>query len=97
VTAAGFRLAPPGDELAVYSLYLAAQGLPGRIHHRPTEFVKHHLHGLFLQKSLPSGAPATYAQIRDTILVGRGTMPAFDQRLREEDVDGLIRYLRQLR
>ncbi len=54
------------------------------------------LHGLFRRGSLPSGAPATAAQIRTTIIQGRGTMPAFDQRLREEDVDNLLRYLRTL-
>ncbi len=54
------------------------------------------LHALFRRGSLPSGAPATAAQIRTTIIEGRGTMPAFDQRLREEDVDHLVRYLRQL-
>ncbi|MFZ0797341.1 MAG: cytochrome c [Terriglobales bacterium] len=54
------------------------------------------LHGLFRRGSLPSGAPATAAQIRTTIIEGRGTMPAFDQRLREEDVDNLVRYLRKL-
>ncbi|MGB8013117.1 MAG: cytochrome c [Terriglobales bacterium] len=55
------------------------------------------LHGLFLRKTLPSGAPATDAQVRKTILEGRGTMPAFDRRLREEDVKDLIQYLRKLK
>ncbi len=54
------------------------------------------LHGLFRRGSLPSGAPATDAQIRMTIIEGRGTMPAFDRRLRETDVDNLIRYLEKL-
>ncbi|MFY9904367.1 MAG: cytochrome c [Terriglobales bacterium] len=54
------------------------------------------LHGMFRRGTLPSGAPATSAQIRTTILEGRGTMPAFDGRLREEDVDNLISYLRKL-
>ncbi len=54
------------------------------------------LHGLFRRGVLPSGTPATEAQLRQTILEGRGTMPAFDQRLRDEDVENLIRYLRKL-
>jgi mono/diheme cytochrome c family protein len=54
------------------------------------------LHGLFRRRVLPSGAPLTDAQIRTTIIEGRGTMPAFDQRLREEDVDNLIRFLQRL-
>jgi mono/diheme cytochrome c family protein len=55
------------------------------------------LHGLFLRKSLPSGAPATDAQVRKTIVGGRGTMPAFDRRLREQDVGDLVKYLHQLK
>jgi mono/diheme cytochrome c family protein len=54
------------------------------------------LHGLFLRKSLPSGASATDEQVRKTIVEGRGTMPAFDRRLREEDVKDLVKYLRTL-
>jgi mono/diheme cytochrome c family protein len=55
------------------------------------------LEGLYQSKSLPSGAPATDAQVRKTIIEGRGTMPAFDQRLSEEDVDDLVKYLHTLR
>lgn len=55
------------------------------------------LHGLFLAKSLPSGAPATEVQVRKTIIEGRGTMPAFDRRLREEEVKGIVAYLRKLK
>ena len=53
--------------------------------------------GLFLAKSLPSGAPATEEQVRMTILEGRGTMPAFDRRLREEDAKDLVKYLHRLK
>jgi mono/diheme cytochrome c family protein len=55
------------------------------------------LHGLFLRKSLPSGAPATNAQVRTTILDGKGIMPSFDQRLRDEDINHLLDYLHWLR
>jgi mono/diheme cytochrome c family protein len=55
------------------------------------------LEGLFQSKSLPSGAPATDAQVRKTIIEGRGTMPAFDQRLSKEDVDDLVKYLHTLK
>jgi mono/diheme cytochrome c family protein len=48
-------------------------------------------------KSLPSGAPATDAQVRKTIIEGRGTMPAFDQRLSEEEVNDLVKYLHTLK
>jgi len=51
---------------------------------------------LFLAKALPSGAPANDSQVRTTIIHGRGTMPAFDGRLREEDIDDLLKYLHTL-
>src|SRR5258705_12443123 len=35
----------------VINLYLTAQGLPSRIHHRPTKFVKHHPRGLVTGKT----------------------------------------------
>lgn len=55
------------------------------------------LEGLFQSKTLPSGAPSTDAQVRKTIIEGQGTMPAFDQRLSEKDVDDLVRYLHTLK
>ena len=55
------------------------------------------LEGLFQSKTLPSGAPATDAQVRATIIEGRSTMPAFDQRLSEKDVSDLVRYLHTLK
>ena len=55
------------------------------------------LHGLFLAKALPSGAPATDEQVSKTIIEGRGTMPAFDKRLREADARQLVAYLHKLK
>jgi len=55
------------------------------------------LEGLFQSKTLPSGAPATDEQVRKTIIQGIGTMPAFDQRLSNEDVNDLVTYLHQLK
>lgn len=55
------------------------------------------LNGLFRSKTLPSGAPATDTQVRQTIVDGLGTMPAFDQRLSERDVNDLIQYLHALK
>jgi len=51
------------------------------------------LKGLFRSKLLPSGAPASDQQVHKTIIEGLGTMPAFDQRLNEQDVDDLVKYL----
>jgi len=55
------------------------------------------LHGLFLARSLPSGAPATDEQVSKTIIDGRATMPAFDKRLRETDAKELVAYLHKLK
>jgi mono/diheme cytochrome c family protein len=55
------------------------------------------LEGLFRSKKLPSGAPATDRQVRKTIVEGLGTMPAFDQRLSEGDLDALVSYLHTLK
>jgi mono/diheme cytochrome c family protein len=55
------------------------------------------LEGLFRSKTLPSGAPATDQQLRKTIVEGLGTMPAFDRRLSENDVNDLIQYLHTLK
>ena len=51
------------------------------------------LTGVFTKKMLPSGEPATDDQVRKTIISGRGTMPAFDQRLNKDDVDAILKYL----
>lgn len=54
------------------------------------------LEGLFKAKQLPSGAPATDKQVRKTIIEGLKTMPAFDQRLSNQDLDDLVAYLHTL-
>ena len=55
------------------------------------------LHGVFSRKTLPSGAPATDKQVRNTIIEGRGTMPAFDKRLSNDEVEELLQYLHTLK
>lgn len=54
------------------------------------------LHHLFMNGALPSGVPASDEQVRKTILQGKGTMPAFDQRLQEQDIEDLLMYLHSL-
>ena len=51
------------------------------------------LAGLFQEKTLPSGQPATDEQVRKTILDGRGIMPPFKQTLDEGQVNDLLKYL----
>lgn len=55
------------------------------------------LEHLFAAKQLPSGAQATDAQVRKTIVEGLRTMPAFDKRLKDQELDDLIAYLRTLK
>lgn len=51
------------------------------------------LGNLFRRSTLPSGAPATDAQIVRTILGGKGNMPSFAGRFTEEQMDSLLAYL----
>jgi len=51
------------------------------------------LHGVFAQKALPSGAPATDWAVRQNVLMGKGTMPAFAGRFTEEQMAALLAYL----
>src|SRR5438477_7582746 len=55
------------------------------------------LNGIFNSKTLPSGAPATDEQVRKVIIEGFKTMPAFDKRLKEDEVRDLIAYLHKLK
>jgi mono/diheme cytochrome c family protein len=81
-----------GQALFVLHCADCHEGAHPELHKQPPK-----LEGLFQSKTLPSGAPATDAQVRKTIIEGRGTMPAFDQRLSEKDVDDLIKYLHTLK
>ena len=51
------------------------------------------LHGLFNKATLPSGAPATDAEIRHLLLTGKGMMPSFAYQLTAEQTQALLAYL----
>jgi mono/diheme cytochrome c family protein len=51
------------------------------------------LHHLFVQPKLPSGAPASDAEIRRVVLAGKGMMPAFAGRFNNEQMAALLTYL----
>ena len=51
------------------------------------------LHGLFSQSTLPSGAPATDAQVQQSVLAGKGMMPAFAGRFTDQQMADLLAYL----
>ena len=69
-------------------------------HEGPTPNLKKQpprLEQLFAAKQLPSGVPTTDAQVRKTVVEGLRTMPAFDKRLNEQELDDLIAYLHTLK
>lgn len=54
------------------------------------------LKGLFQKKFLPSGLPANDRFVGQTILQGRGMMPAFGGSLTSQQFDDLLAYLHTL-
>ena len=52
------------------------------------------LHGVFKRSALPSGAPATDAEVRRVVLAGKGMMPGFAGRFTNEQMNALVAYLR---
>jgi mono/diheme cytochrome c family protein len=51
------------------------------------------LHDLFARKTLPSGAPATEAAVRQNVLAGKGMMPGFTGRFTDKQMAALLAYL----
>lgn len=51
------------------------------------------LHGLFNRETLPDGAPATDAGVRDVLLHGKGLMPSFAYQMTNEQLAALLAYL----
>jgi len=51
------------------------------------------LHSIFERQSLLNGAPSTDAAVRQIVLEGRGTMPAFAGRFTDEQMVALLAYL----
>lgn len=51
------------------------------------------LHGVFKSSTLPSGAPATDAQVQHVVLAGKGMMPSFNGRFDQDQMSALLAYL----
>ncbi len=51
------------------------------------------LHGLFNHTTLPDGAPATDAAVKQILLAGKGLMPSFAYQMTQEQMDALLAYL----
>jgi mono/diheme cytochrome c family protein len=54
------------------------------------------LHGLFKKQVMSSGIPANDDRVLDIILIGRAKMPAFQNKLTQQQVDELMAYLHTL-
>jgi mono/diheme cytochrome c family protein len=52
--------------------------------------------GMYRKPSLPSGAPANDDRVTDTILHGRGLMPAMGNTMDQQEMDDLMAYLHTL-
>jgi len=51
------------------------------------------LHSIFERQTLLNGAPSSDAVVRQIVLAGRGTMPAFAGRFTDEQMAALLAYL----
>lgn len=51
------------------------------------------LHGVFSRATLPSGAPATDAEVEHVMMAGKGMMPSFAYQMTNEQVAALLAYL----
>jgi len=54
------------------------------------------LNGLFKKQFMSSGIPANDDRVMDIILLGRAKMPAFQQKLTQQQLDDLMAYLHTL-
>jgi mono/diheme cytochrome c family protein len=51
------------------------------------------LHGTFRHDKLPSGAPATDAEVQRVVIAGKGLMPSFAGRFTQDQMSALLAYL----
>jgi len=54
------------------------------------------MHGLFKKQFMSNGIPANDERVTDIILLGRAKMPAFQQKLTQQQVADLLAYLHTL-
>ena len=54
------------------------------------------LSGLFRKQFMSNGMPANNERVADIILLGRAKMPAFQQKLTQQQLDDLLAYLHTL-
>ena len=51
------------------------------------------LHRVFANSALPSGAPASDAEVERVVLSGKGMMPSFAGRFTQDEMNALLAYL----
>ncbi len=51
------------------------------------------LHGLFNKEKLPSGEPATDAEVEHVLMTGKGMMPSFAYQMTRGQMDAVVAYL----
>jgi mono/diheme cytochrome c family protein len=51
------------------------------------------LHGIFRHDKLPSGEPATDAEVQRAVIAGKGFMPSFAGRFTQDQMSALLAYL----
>ena len=54
------------------------------------------LHGLFQKQFMTNGMPANDDRVTDIILMGRSKMPAFQNKLTQQQLEALMAYLHTL-
>ena len=95
VLVAGCHSAPvlTGQEAAGKHLYLVRCAHCHEENDLALKKVPPDLHSVFKSATLPSGAPANDAQVRQVVLAGKGLMPAFNGRFTDEQMAALLAYL----
>jgi mono/diheme cytochrome c family protein len=83
------------QEAAGHEVYVAHCG---RCHYANSDRSLHGpgLQALYKQKYLPSGSPANDERVTAVILRGRNTMPAFGDKLSDQQLQDLVAYLHTL-
>lgn len=83
------------QEMRGYHVY---QAECARCHYANSERSLHGpgLQGLYKLKYMPSGAPANDNRVTDVILHGHGLMPAFGDKINEQQLNDLLAYLHTL-
>ncbi len=94
---------PPGKPVSALTPEEAAghevfQGQCARCHAAYSPQATHgpSMYGVFRRPDLPSGMKATDDRVSSIILHGRGMMPAFGNKISDEDLQLLLKYLHTL-